>query len=375
METLARSRWAYRQVRKGERRSADEHRGGGTQADLFGGAAAPEAPDEDQLLQYDRYVVAFSGGKDSAAALLHLLDRGVPRERVELWHHDVDGRSEDGTLPDEGLMDWPVTVSYCEKVAGELGIPIYFSWRIGGFEREMLRKNERTNPVCWETPEGTIDQAGGEQGARSTRRRFPQVSASLTVRWCSSSLKIDVCGMALRNQPRFRERKTLFLSGERAEESATRSRYASFQPHRDDLRRGKRYQRYIDHWRPVLHWKEGQVWDILRDWGMTPHPAYVLGWGRVSCMGCIFGSAHQFASVQAIAPDRFERIASYEEAFGCTIKRGESVRRLAARGHAYRMEAQDVAAALSETYDGAVFQEVSEWDLPNGAFGEACGPT
>ena len=375
MDTFARSRWAFRQVRKGEKQHAAEEHRGGTQANLFGGAEASETLDTADVLQYDRYVVAFSGGKDSAAALLHLLDLGVPSDRVELWHHDVDGRSAEGTLPDQGLMDWPVTVSYCQKVADELGIPIYYSWRIGGFESEMLRENERTNPVCWETPEGTIDQAGGEQGTRSTRRRFPQVSAFLSVRWCSSSLKIDVCGMALRNQPRFRRGRTLFISGERAEESVARSRYASFEPYRDDLRGGKRYKRPIDHWRPVLYWKAGRVWNILRDWGMTPHPAYVLGWGRVSCMGCIFGSAHQFASVQEIAPDRFERIASYEEAFGCTIKRGENVRQLAARGNAYQMENGDVEAALSKTYDGTVFQKVSEWTLPNGAFGEACGPT
>ena len=37
------------------------------------------------------------------AALLRLLDLGVDRDRLELWHHDVDGR-EGSTL-----MDWPFT--------------------------------------------------------------------------------------------------------------------------------------------------------------------------------------------------------------------------------------------------------------------------
>ena len=52
---------------------------------------------------YDHVIVAFSGGKDSVACLLHLLDLGVPREKIELWHHDVDGREG------SDLMDWPVT--------------------------------------------------------------------------------------------------------------------------------------------------------------------------------------------------------------------------------------------------------------------------
>ena len=36
---------------------------------------------------YDHYIIAFSGGKDSLACLLHLLELGVDRSKVELWHH------------------------------------------------------------------------------------------------------------------------------------------------------------------------------------------------------------------------------------------------------------------------------------------------
>ena len=41
---------------------------------------------------YDYIITAFSGGKDSVACVLSLLDAGAPRERMELWHHEVDGR-------------------------------------------------------------------------------------------------------------------------------------------------------------------------------------------------------------------------------------------------------------------------------------------
>ena len=37
-------------------------------------------------LSNDRVLVAFSGGKDSLAALLHLLDLGVAPDRIELHH-------------------------------------------------------------------------------------------------------------------------------------------------------------------------------------------------------------------------------------------------------------------------------------------------
>ena len=54
------------------------------------------------LASYDRIIVACSGGKDSIASLLHLLECGAPLDRMELWHHDVDGQGP-------SFMDWPST--------------------------------------------------------------------------------------------------------------------------------------------------------------------------------------------------------------------------------------------------------------------------
>ena len=99
------------------------------------------------MLTYDRYVVTFSGGKDSTACFLHLLELEVPKEKIELWHHDVDGH---GPL----FMDWECTPDYCRKFAQAFGVPIYFSWKEGGFLREMLRENTATAPIYFETPDG-----------------------------------------------------------------------------------------------------------------------------------------------------------------------------------------------------------------------------
>ena len=62
---------------------------------LFGEADTAPLTSPD-LQSYDHILVAFSGGKDSLACLLHLLDLGVPRTRIELWHHRIDGA--EGTL-------------------------------------------------------------------------------------------------------------------------------------------------------------------------------------------------------------------------------------------------------------------------------------
>ncbi len=327
----------------------------------------------EQLESYHAIVVAFSGGKDSLACVLDLIDRGAPRDRIELWHHDVDGR--EGSR----LMDWPVTRDYCRRVAEALGVKLFFSWRVGGFEREMRRHDAATAPVAFETPDG-VRYAGGE-GDPGTREKFPQVSADLSVRWCSSALKIDVAACAMRNQARFDGKRVLFVTGERAEESPGRAKYLAFEPHRTDLARKatkrprKSAARHVDHWRPVHAWPEAHVWEVIRAHGIVPHPAYRLGWGRVSCASCIFGNAAQWASLRAVNGEQFDRMAGYEARWGKTIHRKLSVIQQAERGTPYAFDEADRRAAVSETYEGPIRIAPEQWQLPRGAFGDSCGPT
>lgn len=322
----------------------------------------------DTLNDYDVIIVAFSGGKDSVACVLHLLEMGIDPSRIELWHHDVDGREG------SDLMDWPVTRDYCRKFADAFGMKIYFSWKVGGFEGEMLRKESLTQPVRFECPDGTTGQAGGVRGKKATRLMFPQVAADLSTRWCSAYLKIDVCTAAINNQERFRGIKTLVVTGERAQESAGRAKYKVFEPHKADLRNGKRYQRHVDSFRAVHTWSEEQVWAIMQRFGVNPHPCYKLGFGRCSCMPCIFGGANQFASVKKLDPKRFEKLANYEEQFGKTIKRKVSLRVLAGEGKAYKMSKKDMREAMDKEFNAPILVNPSDWTVPSGAFSEeTCG--
>lgn len=329
------------------------------------------AQHEPDLESYDHILVAFSGGKDSLACLLHLFELGVPKEKIELHHHDVDGGNP--------LMDWPVTPSYCNAVAAALDLPIYHSYRVGGFEREMLRNNTPTAPVFFQSPSdrGPNPPLVGGKGTNGTRLQFPQVSADLSVRWCSAYLKIDVMAALIRNDRRFDGKRVLVITGERAEESAARARYKRFEPHRSDLRNGRR-PRHIDAWRPVHAWTREQVWFIIRRHGVIPHPAYYLGWARLSCMCCIFGSPNQWASVRAISTERFDRIASYELTFGKTIHRSRSVIEQADKGTTYPALLQNpdlMMEAMQQVYNLPVLCEPADWQMPAGAFGEDVGPT
>jgi 3'-phosphoadenosine 5'-phosphosulfate sulfotransferase (PAPS reductase)/FAD synthetase len=317
------------------------------------------------LNSYDQIIVAFSGGKDSTACVLQLLEMGADRDKLELWHHDIDGNERQ-------FMDWTCTPDYCRKFAAALELKLYFSWKQGGFRREMMRENTATAPTFFEGPDG-LQQTGGN-GPAGTRRKFPQVSGNLAVRWCSAYLKIDVSRAALNNQIRFRNSRTLFVTGERAEESSARAKYRTFEPHMCDRREGK-LARHIDHWRPVHSWTETQVWDTIAKWKIQAHPCYYLGWGRCSCQTCIFGSPDQWASVRAISRQQFDAIAEHEECFGCTIHRELTVNQNADKGHAFPAvrNLAMIKQAKSIAYLMPIF--VDKWELPAGAFGDSAGPS
>lgn len=348
----------------------------------FGDAAVLKSFDgaEPDLDSYDKIIVAFSGGKDSIACFLHLLDRAVPISKIELWHHEIDGREHDEDDAGALLMDWPCTVPYCRAFAKEFGVSIFFSWREGGFAREMGRKETPTAPVYFEDSDGVVHSRGGK-GPRGTRGVFPQVCADLSKRWCSAYLKIDVASAAIRGQPRFHNARTLIITGERAQESAARARYARLEIDRSDAR-GKRLGRHVDHWRPIQDWTEETVWDALCRHAVYAPPAYILGWSRLSCLFCIFGNANQWASARYVAPELFDRVVRKEAESGLTIHRSKSVVELADSGTPYAaLSGQDDLIRDILSRDKPWTRPIREQDKtarlvpPAGAFGASCGPT
>ena len=85
------------------------------------------------LEEYDLVIVLFSGGKDSTAAYFKLLELGVPKNKIELWHHDIDGKNK------ERRMDWPCTQEYVKAFAEREKVTLRVSWRDQGFWGEVYR--------------------------------------------------------------------------------------------------------------------------------------------------------------------------------------------------------------------------------------------
>lgn len=325
------------------------------QSSLFPVEKSISLPDSNQI---DHWILAFSGGKDSLACLLWLIEN-VDGSKIELWHHEVDGSGET-------FMDWNCTRGYCDAIAKAFCLPIYFSGLSGGFKGELMKENRPHAASYFETPDGV--KTSGGKGKASTRRRFPAKVASLRLRWCSSALKIDVSRMAIANQPRFNGKNIVVVTGERRAESSAREKYLQTQYYCQPNSIRTVYQ-----YRPVLEWTTEQVWAKIAEYKVTPHPAYQLGWGRTSCLCCIFGSNNQWATIRRDFPDRFKKIADLEIELSHTIDNKRSVVEMANAGIPYSHNPEAIALAKSTTWNIPIFND--NWELPSGAFGEQNGST
>lgn len=143
------------------------------------------------LEEYDLVILLFSGGKDSTAAFYYLLELGVPREKIELWHHDLNGGHP------VRLMDWPVTMAYVDSFAKAEGVRLRVSRRVNGFWGEVYRIGA-SYPVEYEGDDGTYTQCALSNVQKESDRLREQImkkvlpnddfsfenSAELNRAWC-----------------------------------------------------------------------------------------------------------------------------------------------------------------------------------------------
>ncbi len=327
-------------------------------------AEHPRAASLGDLDSYDRIIVCTSGGKDSAACVLYLLDIGIPKDQIVLWHQDIDGGAP--------FMDWPVTEPYVRAFGEAMGMHTEFQWREDGFWGEMMRENSLTNDVRFEH-NGKVITLPTRGGKHSTRRKFPAKTASLRTRWCTAYLKIDVMRRVLNNHPDYQKGNYLVITGERREESANRAKYHNVAEHPCN-RKG----RQVTWWRTVIEWPEEQVWEIIEKHRILPHPAYWLGFSRTSCFGCIFCTADQWATMREVSPERFDRLVEMEQELDHTIDNKLTLTELADQGTSRVPDNMDAEKWIRIALDGDIQASdiiTDNWELPAGAFtGTAGGP-
>jgi 3'-phosphoadenosine 5'-phosphosulfate sulfotransferase (PAPS reductase)/FAD synthetase len=222
------------------------------------------------------YVTSVSGGKDSAAAVLHLREQEKPQRLVFFdtgWEHaltytHLDYLQDAFGLPIERwgcAVDLPEhLVEQAEKIEAVLGIPN------SAFVRLCLKK--------------TI---------------FPR----RTVRFCTQFLKVFEAVKVIR-QEHDAGRLPINVVGIRAAESAARSKLGEYEvsPTLDCMV-----------WRPLIRWSEQDVIDIHRRHNIKPNPLYLQGASRVGCFPCIMARKAELRMVGRDA-NRVEAIRMLEAA-------------------------------------------------------------
>lgn len=383
------------------------------------------------LEEYDLIVVLISGGKDSVACFYKLLELGIPKEKIELWHHDIDGGNP------ERRMDWRCTQNYMKALADAEGVKLRVSYRVNGFFGELYRIGA-SEPVEWVEPEtGEVKQCKlssnylkcrelKEQATEEMeemlkqygyRMKFPAKSPDLSRRWCSAYLKIMVADSVVANldslgeleriggkrhkfpakggthQGRWcsgnlkaavqdsvtanleetnKDKKILIVSGERRGESAGRARYNEMEIHRTNAE--TRAHRTVHQWRAVIDYTEKDVWEVLKRHHVNPHPCYRLGWNRCSCAMCIFSTPRLFAGFRELFPDDFARLEQDEEILGFTLDNKKCLKDFV--GDAESCVCHDDPDAMKAILTGEFTTDdifVDDWKYPAGAFHGADG--
>lgn len=330
------------------------------------------------LEEYDRFEVLFSGGKDSLACYLYLCELGVPKDKIVLHHHDIDGGNP------ERNMDWRCTRAYVEAVAKAEGVRLEVSWRENGFFGELFRIGA-SEPVSWIDPdsgetmrckltknyiksqqirESDMPDSEKEAALKELGYRFlwPAKGSISQGRWCSSYLKNMVFSSVVSNSENYPE-KTLVVEGCRRGESRFRSNLNECEKHRSSAK-----GRTIDLWRCCLNWSERDVWEIIKRHKIRPHPCY-SSFSRCSCSGCVFLSPELWATFREIYPSEFEKFVEDEKRMNFTIDNKCGLEEFV--GNTKPRDIHADPKALISLRTGAFSIDdvyVKEWKFPAGAF-------
>lgn len=386
------------------------------------------------LESYDLIAVLLSGGKGSIACYFKLLELGVPKEKIELWHHDIDGGNP------YRHMDWRCTQNYVQAFAEAENVALRRSWRVNGFFGELYRIGA-SEPIEWMEPEaGEIRRCRLSPAYRKCqdiklkaaknmevelkrlgyRMKFPAKTGDLNRRWCSAYLKIMVADTVICNLSRLGELeqiggkrcrfpakgsvhqgrwcsgslkssvqdsvtanlvktrkdvRLLVVSGERRGESAVRSHYNEMEIHRTNAL--AKMHRLVHQWRPLIDYSERDVWEILRRHNINPHPCYRAGWNRCSCAMCIFSTPKLFAGIRELYPEDFELLKRDEVILGFTLDNKADLESFI--GHAescvYHGDKKAIHSLTTGEFSSEDIYVSGAWEFPHGAFhGAAGGP-
>jgi len=247
----------------------------------------------DPRLAGNRVVVSVSGGKDSAAAALHMRELGVPFDAVFLdtgWEHRDTYDYLRGPL---------------EAAIGPI---------------RWLRA-EVTLPPGREAMAQELEAMLGHYSAMVRLCLYKIMFPARTIRWCTDAAKVQVMHRWLDTV----DEPTVSVLGIRADESEARARMPEWE-----------WLDSRDYWihRPLIAWTLDDVIAIHRRHGLAPNPLYLQGSTRVGCWPCIFARKAEIRAVADTDPARIAVIERLEAMIAELYRRDDATEGRKARAEA-----------------------------------------
>ena len=193
------------------------------------------------------FVINHSGGKDSQAMMIELLEF-VPKEQILVVHASL------------GFMEWPGALQLAQNQAKAAGVPFIVATAKKTFLDMVLKRfSERPDVPSFPSPK---------------------------YRQCTSDLKRDPIKREVRRYAKAHGfDRIVNCMGLRAEESSNRARQDVFKASFDNGKAGRAWHEYL----PIHALNTPAVFQTIRDAGQKPHWAYQDN-ERLSCITCIMAS-------------------------------------------------------------------------------------
>ena len=202
-----------------------------------------------KIANFETYIVAYSGGKDSTAMAVWALEN-LPHGRLRFIYNPT------GADPAEN--EW-----YLPYVERKLGIEIL---AVQGGDRPLPPQRNGKPRYPWEKATNLYDMI-------RLRGKWP----CDTVRYCTVYLKQWPTVLWARAETE----NAVLLMGQRKSESKRRSRLPRLSPGGDY----KQVRDGLPVFRPILDWSEDEVWNCLASADIMKHPVYNRA-SRCNCTVC-----------------------------------------------------------------------------------------
>lgn len=244
------------------------------------GAECVDVPAISELVANGALFVAnHSGGKDSQAMLIRLLEV-VPASQVVVMHASL------------GEAEWEGALEHAQQQADAAGLPFVVARSVKTFF-EMVEHRFKVRPgpnsSCW---------------------------PSAANRQCTSDLKRGPIEREIRRYAKARGfSKIVTCLGIRAAESPGRAKRPTFSHSARNSVAGRSWYE----WLPIHDMPTAEVFATIARAGQKPHWAYAAGNERLSCVFCIMGSARDIAHGARQRPELFEKYLEIERRTGYTM--------------------------------------------------------